>query len=236
MKSTIREFLTDIKAASRIGHPESIDSAMDGLAAFKEVTGNQVLDEAFIHQLVIPTAQILARSSVTSRNLLELSEDQNAAIRAIYAGALGFRASDDPEITPQSLRKLGNDKRFDVRFSLSIALKESGAEEIIPLAREWVTSDSVRLQETGINAIPVAEDMDIISTLEILSKVKSTSDYKIRKALAEKFIEIANNTTHGPQVKELLDEWSREPEPNTWLIDRIKKFAFASDDPAETSE
>ena len=50
MKPELRTLITDIKAAARIGHAESLWLALDGLLDLPEVAGNPQMSEAFITQ------------------------------------------------------------------------------------------------------------------------------------------------------------------------------------------
>ena len=60
MNSQIREIITDIKGAARIGHAESLWAALEGLLNLPQVSGNPPMAAAFIEKAVLPIGKALA--------------------------------------------------------------------------------------------------------------------------------------------------------------------------------
>ena len=69
MRAELREILTDINAAMRIQHPESIIVALDKILDLPEVTGNQVLEDVSISSSVANSTYSSCASSLKSSSL-----------------------------------------------------------------------------------------------------------------------------------------------------------------------
>jgi hypothetical protein len=89
MRAEVRSLLADFKAAARIGHPESLGLALDGLRALPEIAANQALPESFLDQVILPVGQVLVSPLLPSASLRPLLDDPLAGVRAVAAVALG---------------------------------------------------------------------------------------------------------------------------------------------------
>ena len=87
MKTDIRTLITDIKAAARIGHAESLWVALDGILDFPEVAGNPQMSEAFIKRAILTIGEALAQPRLSANLIRPLGNEPFAALRAITATA-----------------------------------------------------------------------------------------------------------------------------------------------------
>ena len=79
MKSEIRSVITDIKAAARIGHVESLEIALEGLFSLPNVAANQAMSEAFIEQAILPIGAILGGKGFINQDVTGTWQATNPA-------------------------------------------------------------------------------------------------------------------------------------------------------------
>ena len=98
------EFLADLKAAVRLGHPQAVQIALANLRALPQIASNEQISASQITQLIRPAGNILVR--LPSGQLLPLLEDPLAALRAVGAVAVAhqfFKGQDVDQGTPAAL-------------------------------------------------------------------------------------------------------------------------------------
>lgn len=226
-KSQINTFLNDLKAAARLGHPESVDMALDGLRAFPVVAANDPLGDGFIAQVVLPAGKIL--SKLPSADLRPLLDTHQTALRAIAGVALAQRFALGKDSNPKILQSPAKDPRPEVRTAFGQTLKEAGEahpERLLPLAEAWLVAPSARLRSTALAFSP-ALGQDILQSLETF---KDEEHPEVRAALVEALQALAQRDLAEP-VLELLNLWGAEPHPNAWVITRTISGSWAASYP-----
>ncbi|MBN2499664.1 MAG: hypothetical protein JXB38_02790, partial [Anaerolineales bacterium] len=154
MKTEIRSIITDIKAAARIGHAESLEIALEGLFTLPNVAANQAMSEAFIEQAILPIGEILADSRLNGGMLRSMANNQYAATRAIAAVTLAQRYLKGDDKSAIELRRMGSDSRADVRAALAMAFRKAeDCERMIELVKQWLGSKSPRQKQVALAAV-----------------------------------------------------------------------------------
>ena len=243
MKAEIRELLTDFKAAVRLGHPDSLAVALDGLRALPEVSGNDAFGEAFIDNVALPLGEILAHPQVEEGQLLALLDDPLTGLRAVGAAALAVRwaaAKGDPA---GGLRRAGGDSRAEVRLAVAMALvqgSEAGPERATRLVSSWLGEGSPRLRQTALFVLagladgPAVEQTWAQETLGSLERLSAEADPDVRAALVAALVSLAEAGYPVP-VLDLLERWSHLKSENAWVIARTLSASWAAEHPERVS-
>lgn len=237
MKSEIRELIADFKAAVRIGHPESIQVALDGYRALPEIAGNAELSQAFLEQVTLPLGEVLAFPRLDVERLYILLDDPSAGVRALGAVALAVRFLAGQGVAADDLQRSGRDQRAEVRVALGETLARHAVQDpqrLLVLVGDWIwngaeAGGSWRLRHSGLIAlrglIPDYGDQ-VIPMLAVLSQ---ESDRETRSAHVETLVSLAEKG--GRQsVYEILESWVAEEEPDTWMIAKTLSSAWAARD------
>lgn len=222
MKNTPRSLLRDIKAAVRLGSPEAVNTALDRLLTFPGVAANARMDEAFIGKVILPLGEAL--TPLTAAQLRALAEHPLAARRAVGAVSLAYRFLADGEITPRDLRRFARDSRPDVRAALAQALSLRGAEnsqKLFNLGEIWLQDQSPKVRSTALTFLPVFAESRGESLLALLSPLLADSDREVRAALADALTALGRAGLTEP-VLDLLARQEAEPNPNSWVIRRVR--------------
>jgi len=228
-KSQITEFHQDLKAAARLGHPESIEMALDGLRTMSIVAGNEQLGDGFIALVVIPAGKTLSKLSGAQLRLM--LDDSQTAMRAIAGVALAQQFVMGKDVSLEMLQTPANDARPEVRTAFAQTLGEAAEahpERYLQLAQTWLTAPSARLQNTALGFSP-ALGADIFQYLE---PFKLEENPEVRAALVEALQALAQNGL-AEQVLGLLKHWGAEPRPNVWVICRVLSGSWAATYPQE---
>lgn len=147
-KEDLRELLTDLRAAARLGNPESLGIALAGLLDWPEVAGNPDMEPAFVAQALAPLGATLAVPGVPTSLLLGMAQDSQAAFRALAAIPLCGRALAGEAAARPVLDTLANDARPEVRQAIAIALGPRRDEPAVAaLLAAWADSPRTRLQQ-----------------------------------------------------------------------------------------
>lgn len=236
LKAEYRELATDLKAAIRIGHPDSVLAALDGLRTFPGVAANQALDEPFLEQVILPLGRLLATPRLDEAILGRLSQEPQAAYRALAAVALGQRYFAGSETTEGAVQKLAQDRRAEVGRSLALALGELAPANPATwqtLVGPWLAAASPRLQRTGLWALecafrqPAARDMLVPLALRWLAPCGNEPDEEVRRALVEVLIALGEAGL-ADEVCRLLGSWvDSQPEPDEWVITQALSAGWA---------
>jgi 3-methyladenine DNA glycosylase AlkC len=233
MKAEIRSILTDVKAAARIGHVDSIEIALEGLFRLPNVAANQMMNEVFIEQAILPIGEILADSRLNGGLLRSMTNNQHAALRAIAAVALALRYLKGDDKAAQDLRRIGSDARADVRAALSAAFRAAeNSARVISLTRAWLGSKSPRQKQIAVAVLPNLVDTYPDEVWALLRPLHSEGDTDVRTALAETLNTLAQ-AGHAAQVLAILEDWVKQPDVKGWVVTRTLSRAWAAEHAAE---
>ena len=237
MKSEIRELVADFKAAVRIGHPESIQVALDGYRALPEIAGNAALSQAFLEQVSLPIGEVLAFPRLDVEQLYSLLDDPSAGVRALGAVALGVRFLAGQGVAADDLQRSGRDHRAEVRVALGETLARYARQDpqrLLALVGDWLgngaeAGGSWRLHHSALFAlrglIPDYGDQ----VIPMLAALPKESDRDTRGAHVETLTMLAENG-YRQSVYEILERWVAEEEPDAWMIAKTLSSAWAAVD------
>jgi len=241
MKSEIRELIADFKAAVRIGHPESLQVAIDGYRVLPEVTGNGMINLAFIRQAVLPLGEVLAYPRLDLKHIGTLLDDPLTGVRALGAVASGVRFLAMQGVKVDALRRPGGDQRAEVRVALGEALVKHAQENpqhLLALVSDWLepgvsAAPSVRMRLSALIALRGLISDYGNDVIPLLATYPTESDRETRAAHIETLV-FAAESGRETAVYELLATWGAEQEPDTWMIAKTLTSAWAARNPVET--
>lgn len=228
MKAYLRELIPDLKAAARIGHPQSLQAALDGLRALPEVKGNSKMQPAFVESVIAPAGLALSARSLRLKLLEELLQDPLAGVRAASAAALGVRFAAGEDVPEAVLSKAGSDAREEVRFALAHGISRSTVEHerISSLLHTWLGDRSPRLQESALLAL-LALPFDLASELfSGLCALDPGLSEEVDKALMAALGSLAERGA-AEDVLVCLESWARKDAPPLWVITRTMMRSWA---------
>lgn len=229
MKVELYDLLTDIKAAARIGHAESLWVALDGLFDLPEVSGNPPMQAAFIRQAILPIGEALRTPRVTTQMLLPLAQHDHAAIRAIAAAAYANRLFNNIQTEESNLDALGRDPRKDVRQALVFAVIQAGKgkpDKLTGLIEHWIEEDSPRLQSAALRLLPSLEEVNPDAGMKLLSEFQPSSDPEVRTSLVECLVDLAQGEL-AEEVLAFLQGWVADSGNNLWVITKTLSRSWA---------
>jgi len=239
MKNYTRTLVRDIKAAARIGHIESLWVAIDSLAQIPEVKGNHPLNETFLNQVILPTAQALSGPRVSKPALQPLLNSSLTAIRAVGSSALALRfLKKVNHTTLKDLRIIAKEPRKEVREAVVLACEQIAPDhpdKLTELVNGWLGQDSPRLQGIAIRLLPNLPLPQAIKKLSSLSDASLPKDPEIRAALARTVNTIGRRGA-AEEVIRILRLWVDTPEDYFWVITRCLAKGWAADYPQEAME
>jgi hypothetical protein len=224
MKPELRTLITDIKAAARIGHAESLWLALDGLLDLPQVAGNPQMSESFITQAVLPIGEVLSHPRLNLSVLRPLSNEPTAALRAIAAAAFAKRYLGQGDAKEKDMRGLGQDPRKDVRQTLTLALASGDqTDKLKPLVDSWLKDRSPRLKAVAIHLLPSLPE----TAFAALEDMRVESDPELRSAVVDTLTTLAQEGD-ADQVLNLLDQWVDAQENNIWVITKTLSGSWAA--------
>ncbi len=227
MRTEIKEILTDINAAMRIQHPESILIALDKILDLPEVTGNQVLENISISNIVLPIGNKLSEKNISEEIYGILTEAEFAVFRAIAAVIAARKFVENEDINVIEVFAL--DRRRDVRSALTIAISEISTQipiRIVGLIKKWVLSSQEFLIITAIKLMPSGIEFGADQLFELIDKLSNTDDPELKSAIFETLVNIANQGI-GNHVIELLDGWEFEAGEKDWIALKTLSASWA---------
>lgn len=239
MKAEIRELLTDFKAAVRLGHPDSLALALDGLRALPEVSGNEAFGEAFLDNVVLPLGETLTHPQVDDNLLLAWLDEPLTGVRAVSAAALASRWAARGSAA-EALRRAGGDSRGEVRLALAKALAHASRERPGVATRfvtGWLSDQSPRLRQTALLALAglaEAPAVDRAWAEEVsgsLAPLSGEADPDVRAALVAALVSLAEAGYPKP-VLALLEGWTSQETDSSWVIARTLSASWAANHPA----
>ncbi len=234
MRAELRTILTNIKAAARIGHAESLAAALDGLLDLKEVAGNPPLSDAFINRMVLPVGQALTAPRLQLAVIRPLGNAPFAMLRAVCAVALAQHHFDSEKIGANEVAKLGRDPRQDVRLALQLTLASNGLKQpdkLLALVEDWLTDSSPRLQSLAVRLLPTLAVEQPGIALGLLDKQPANSDPELRAALAETVTQLAQSGLTADMFSQ-MESWSAQPNSYLWVICKALSGSWAAKQPA----
>lgn len=210
------ELQIDLKSAARLGDPEALDWALEGLRAWPAFAANAPLDEADVRAVLVPLGEILALPTVPVDYLHGLASSSWAGVRALAAVALAARALQGERIPAAWLRKLAADRRAEVRLALESYLKQKAAEDpaaVLALLTAWKQAPSPLSPRAAALALSVAAEMPpdaAPSALRWVADFRTDPHPDVQRALGEALRRLA---AHGlaQDVLTLLETWLQEP-------------------------
>ncbi len=238
MNANLRDLITDLKAAARIGHPESLALALDAARALPEIAGNHPLKEAFLVQAILPIGEVLASPRVPLAILRSMSNEALAGMRGIAAVAMSIRLLHNGGDLPEELKRLGRDPRPGVRTALALALSKAGAElpnKLMALTAEWLVDTSPRLRQTALLALASLNVIHGEAALAQAASLSADPDPEVRAALVDCLTALARQE-QAELVLRLLADWAGGSDPNQWVIARTLSASWAAEHADESLE
>ncbi len=227
MNEDLRQTLTAIKAALRIGHSESLDIALDSFIELPQVAGNPLMSHEFINQAVLPIGRLLSGSPLLKQLQQDMLESQYAAIRAISGAALAYGVFNGKDTDGRGLQKLAGDSREDVRLALQLAMTEAGADkpdQMAALCREWLAQPSPRLQATALSLLPMVPGQ----AMGMIESMETPNDPLVRAALSESLAVLAAQD-QAEAVLQLLHSWAALGEVHAWVVCKTLAYSWAAE-------
>lgn len=216
MNALLRELLADLKAATLIGAPESVQAVLDEVRAASE--------DALPPSAIQPLGEALARLPI--HELLPLLEDEDALLRAAAAVAAARRRLNGDDVPTDALLFAADDSSPEVRAALGSVLSER-PELAAPLAADWLNNPSMNVQQTGLAVLCRLPDPPS-QILQLIQPFDSAEDHDFRSDLVDAVSAAAGNGA-AAEVLALLELWAARPEPNVWVITRALSASWALD-------
>ncbi|MCH7664045.1 MAG: hypothetical protein IH859_09295 [Chloroflexi bacterium] len=233
MNSHIRAIITDLKAAVRIGHPESIRAALDGLRALPEVSANQALHDDFISKAILPMGIILSNPRLSIDQIRSWEDDALTAIRAVAAAAYSLRYLEDESISVDDLALWSNEPRAEVRSAFRLGILhslEQQPERALSLVGYCLASDSPRLQQLGLQIIAGLPQEHCAGVIPVLSTLNSGSDPEMNSDLVNALSALGNKG-FAEDIMALLNDWMQAKKGSAWVITRTLSSSWAAGEP-----
>ena len=233
MKSAIRAVITDLKAAARIGHPDSIQAALDSLRALPQVSSNQTLSDEFISKAILPMGIIIAKSRLSIDLITSLADDPLTALRALSAAAFAVRYLEDDSISVEDLTRWMNESRAEVLAALRYGILhsvEKQPERVLSLVSLCLASDSPHLLQIGLRFVVSLPVEQCAGVIPMLSSLNSDSDPDINSDLADALNALANKG-FTMDIMSILSEWTRAKTGSLWVITRTLSSSWAAGEP-----
>ena len=233
MNSHIRAIITDLKAAVRIGHPESIQAALDGLRALPEVSSNQALHEDFVSKAIVPMGIILSTPQLPFAIITSLESDALAAIRAVAAAAYAVRYVVDESTAVEDLARWSNEPRAEVRAAFRLGILHSvdqRPERALSLVSFCLASDSPRLQQLGLQIVAGFPEEHCAEVIPMLSSLNSELDPDINTDLVNAMNALANNR-YAEGILSTLSDWIQANKYSAWVVTRTLSSSWAAEEP-----
>ncbi len=211
--------LIDLKGAARIGSPEALDLALEGLAAWKAFTANARLASEDVARVLVPLGEVLAAPTVPAAYLRSLAEHPLAGGRALAAVALTLRYLRGEAAWSALLTRLAGDRRAEVRFALATSLGQHGRDEHFPAAaallKAWLDpARGPRAGQTALQAAAVLAQPYPRQVLSLLARLTPAQVVhpEVQRPLAEALKQVGAFGTDEDKtaLAQLLARWLQE--------------------------
>lgn len=220
MNPLLRELLTDLKAAALIGHPDTLQSALDGV--------RELDDDDLPTSALVPLGRAL--TPLPAKTLKPLFVDDDPAIRALVSVALGERYMHGRDVALPDLHPSAKDPNPEVRAALARALIEFAPhhpDKITPLLDAWLqpptpegTAPRPLIPALILFPFSPAPPFPRLIPLDIIE------DHDFRDTLITCLSTLAEKGYAAP-VFDLLSQWIARPEPNVWVITHALSASWA---------
>lgn len=230
MKNDLRTLLTDIKAAARIGHEESLWMALDGLLDFPEVSGNPTMPEAFISSVALPIGEALTHPRIQIAVIRSLAKQPDAVLRAIAGASLVFRVFSSDDSSLGDLTSFSLDNRKDVRLTLQLAIAQAAETNptlLLNLTRTWLRAKPARQQAVALGLLPTLALSDSQEALGLLADLEFLSDPDWRAALSDSLTRLAEKGNEIPALSQ-MHTWAKETTSSQWVICKALSRSWAA--------
>ena len=226
------ELLIDLKGAARLGSPEALDLALEGLAAWKAFTANARLEDESVVKVLVPLGEVLAAPTVPADYLHHLAGHTLAGGRALAATALALRVLRGENNFAPALTRLAGDKRAEVRLAATTTLARHGSAHFAAaegLLQTWLQpSRSSRLLATALQAAAALASQhprQILGLLKNLTPQQYTLP-EIQRPLGEA-LKHAAAAGESAGVLALLTAWAQTSNPPAEAILRALHAGWA---------
>lgn len=216
MKNSVREILTDLKAAAIIGDPDSIFAAIDQIRAAE--------DEDLPPSALLPLGETLA--TLEPGYFVPLLGDDDAAVRGAAAAATALAWASGKPVDPEALSFVADDPAVEVRAALAQALGRT-PEKAAVFVDLWLADRSDFTRQAGLQLLaqlPAPPEQ----TMRRLATMDDVEDHDFRSVLVDTLNAVAANGS-APAVLSLLTEWAGRPEPNTWVVARALSASWSKE-------
>ncbi len=213
------QLLIDLKGAARLGSPEALDLALEGLAEWRAFAANASLAFEDVERVLVPLGEVLAAPAVPADYLRSLATHALAGGRALAAVALVLRHLRGEATCSALLTRLAGDKRAEVRFALAAALGRHGRDEHFPAAvallDAWLApARGPRVWQTALQAaagLARSHPRQVLSLVERLTPAQ-VAHPEVQRPLAEALRQLGTFGTHADRTAllQLLEKWLRE--------------------------
>lgn len=229
MNEDIRQLITEIKAAVRIGHAQSLQIALDGITTLPQIAGNGPLPADFINQALLPVGRVLANPRLPSDELHHLANSSFAAMRALYGAAMVHRYFDGDEHVAKAMRNMAADSRQDVRLAIQATLREASTDntkKLAGLVEYWLNDSSPRVRETALALLPNLAE----SALALISRLSPPDEPALKAELSKALAALAQQGK-AREVHAVLEKWAVMGAPYAWVICKTLSYAWAAEKP-----
>ncbi len=226
MKPHLKELITDLKAAARIGHPEALKAGLDRL--------RRLSDADLPPTALVPLGQALA--SLPASRLRAMLKDSDPAIRAIAGVALGERYLTQADVAAAALLPVVSDPNPEVGNALANCLRSLGenpktgsvyALKLGVLVTPWLQAAEPGVVIAGLKIFPSCRPT-AASIADMLGPLHVSVDQQLRAALVECLNTLAS-AGQAQVVLDLMDEWAHLPQPNVWIITHCLSGTWAQE-------
>ncbi len=231
------ELLIDLKGAARLGSPEALDLALEGLAAWEAFAANARLEDKAVVKVLVPLGEVLAAPTVPADYLRTLADHPLAGGRALAAAALALRVLRGETGFAATLTRLAGDKRAEVRLVASTALARHGSTHFAAaeaLLKAWLQPNgSPRLLATALQAATALATQHPRQILALLQRL-TPQQYILPEAQRPLSEALKQTAAAGESagVLALLAAWVEAANPPTEAILRALHANWARQTPA----
>jgi hypothetical protein len=230
VNAAIRDLITDLKAAVRIGHSDSIQAALDGFRALPEVASNQPLSDDFLSKALLPLAVVLANPRLSIDIIKPLAQDSSAALRALAAAAYSLRYLQGGGITRDELTRFASDPRSEVPAAIVQAILsqvEKNPDKLNVLIKEWLNTDTPIFQQVGLQLVAGLHPEHCAEVIPLLSHLSAISDPDRNAAHVAALNSLAQKG-FSVDILSMLKEWLQANSDSDWIITKTLSSSWAA--------
>ena len=227
MNAEVKQLLRDLNAAVIITSSDAVNLALDGLLQLPGVLSNDRMDSSFLTQVILPVGKTLSALSPTQ--IRPLLTHELAAGRAVGTAAIAYRFMKNKDADDADMDLPANDRRLEIRTVLGNTLNQlisESPDRAFKLGKRWIQKPSPRFRSTALSIYPKLFLFFDDNILNLLLPMNKEEDRDVRWALASSLSEIARSGSQAPMLN-LLSIWSKEADPNIWVICRVLSGSWA---------